>query len=94
MSNELTYSYHTFLFPFIWKTEPEITLGKFEEILQIGKNWTERKWNVLMQAQDVSKDEKKKDEWFQNYAAYQYLPQLRTMRFSMQTEWALSGAMY
>lgn len=72
MSNELTYSYHTFLFPFIWKTEPEITLGKFEEILQIGKNWTERKWNVLMQAQDVSKDEKKKDEWFQNYAAYQY----------------------
>lgn len=72
MSNELPYSYHTFLFPFIWKTEPEITLGKFEEILQIGRNWTERKWNVLMQAQDVSKDEKKKNEWFQNYAAYQY----------------------
>lgn len=72
MSNELPYSYHTFLFPFIWKTEPEITLGKFEEILQIGKNWTERKWDVMMQAQDVSKDEKKKDEWFQNYAAYQY----------------------
>ena len=72
MSNELPYSYHTFLFPFIWKTEPEITLGKFEKILQIGRNWTERKWDVMMQAQDVSKDEKKKDEWFQNYAAYQY----------------------
>lgn len=72
MSNELPYSYHTFLFPFIWKTDRKVTLGKFEEILHVGENWTERKWNVLMQAQDVSHDEKKKNEWFQNYAAYQY----------------------
>lgn len=72
MENRLPYSYHTFLFPFIWKTKPEITLGAFEEILQVGTNWTEHKWADMMQAQDVSKDEKKKNEWFQNYAAYQY----------------------
>ncbi|MCD8187676.1 MAG: hypothetical protein LUD57_03515 [Ruminococcus sp.] len=66
------YSYHTFLFPFIWKTKPEIKLRDFERIFQAGTNWIERKWEVMQQGQDISQDEKKKNEWFQNYAAYQY----------------------
>lgn len=78
----LPYSYHTFLFPFIWRTKPEIKLEQFEKILQIGTNWVESKWEALIAPQDFSaegkseeekeKIENKKTEWFQYYQAYQY----------------------
>lgn len=84
MENRLPYSYHTFLFPFIWKTKPEITLGAFEEILQVGTNWTEHKWADMMQAQDVSKDEKKKTSGFRIMQLISTSPQPRAMRFLMQ----------
>jgi hypothetical protein len=81
-NKELPYSYHTFLFPFIWKTNPEIQLIDFEDILQIGTIWLEAKWAVMTGPQDFDvtgksnedkeEIEKRKAEWFENYAADQY----------------------
>lgn len=66
-NNALPYSYHTFLFPFIWKTSKSIEWGNFEKILSIGERWLETSWkegNLPSRA--------RLDEVFQDYAAYQY----------------------
>lgn len=66
MSN-LPYSYHTFLFPFIWKNDESQTWEDFSKVLSVGTRWKETSWRK----EEVLK-EKTKEEWFQDYAAFQY----------------------
>lgn len=64
----LPYSYHTFLFPFIWKTSEDKTREEFEKILSVGKRWIDKSWK----AEKVREDVKERSAWFQDYAAFQY----------------------
>jgi len=64
----LPYSYHTFLFPFIWKTSEEKNREEFERILSVGKRWIDKSWK----SEKVRSDVVKQSEWFQDYAAFQY----------------------
>lgn len=69
--SELPYSYHTFLFPFIWKTNADVQLRDFERILKIGDRWIENNWEEIMKSRDITVEDEKLS-WFQNYQAYQY----------------------
>lgn len=69
MSNQdqsLPYSYHTFLFPFIWKTDESVKIEDLEQILKAKDRWIEVKWAEIFNnnAAEIS--------LFQNYQAYQY----------------------
>lgn len=83
--NGLPYSYHTFLFPFIWKTQPDIEKEKFLDAISIGKVWIERKCDDAISSErlkdiphptneQLQKNEidKRFLEWFQDYQANQY----------------------
>jgi hypothetical protein len=63
----LPYSYHTFLFPFIWKTSEDKTREDFEQILSVGIRWIDTSWR-----KEEIRTVMTKDEWFQDYAAFQY----------------------
>ena len=67
--NKLPYSYHTFLFPFIWKTDPAVRREDFERIIDTEKRWKKCVWSELI---DPSGYEPEKNEWFWYYQAYQY----------------------
>ncbi|TYQ16305.1 UNVERIFIED_CONTAM: hypothetical protein Cloal_2831 [Acetivibrio alkalicellulosi] len=58
------YSYHTFVFPFIWNDDGKISMEKFEEVLN-KDFWKPTNWNT----RDISKDSK---EYLLDYATYQY----------------------
>lgn len=62
------YSYHTFLFPFIWKTSEDKIREDFERILSVGTRWIDKSWK----AEKIRDDVKECSEWFQDYAAFQY----------------------
>ena len=64
----LPYSYHTFLFPFIWKTSEDKTREDFEKILSVGTRWIDKSWK----SEKVREDVKELSAWFQDYAAFQY----------------------
>lgn len=64
----LPYSYHTFLFPFIWKTSEDKTREDFEKILSVGRRWLDKSWKE----EKVREDVKECSAWFQDYAAFQY----------------------
>ena len=61
------YSYHTFLFPFIWKHTESQTWKDFSKVLSIGTRWKEISWK-----KEAVLEERTKEEWFQDYAAFQY----------------------
>lgn len=65
--SELPYSYHTFLFPFIWKTSEDQDLSKFKRILSVGKQWIETSWK-----EGENPEDENTAVWCQNYQAYQY----------------------
>lgn len=67
--SSLPYSYHTFLFPFIWKINSRVKRVEFDKILLIGEKWIECKWEELIKTE---KHQTEFDDWFQNYQAYQY----------------------
>mgnify|MGYP003288894950 FL=1 len=64
----LPYSYHTFIFPFIWKTSKEIVRDDFEKILSVGRRWLDISWK----SEKVRDEVENQQEWFQEYAAFQY----------------------
>ena len=64
----LPYSYHTFLFPFIWKTNSTVTKEEFYKALDLN-TWKECIWTDIMKRENHRDDS---PEWFQNYQAYQY----------------------
>lgn len=64
----LPYSYHTFLFPFIWKTSEDKSREDFERILSVGRRWFDKSWKE----EKVREDVKERSAWFQDYAAFQY----------------------
>lgn len=61
----MPYSYHTFLFPFLWNDGGKTSLERFEKVIDAGSRWVLIAWE----------DRKKNDDggkWRQDYAAYQY----------------------
>ena len=64
----LPYSYHTFIFPFIWKTSKEIVRDDFEKILSVGRRWLDISWK----SEKVREEVENQQVWFQEYAAFQY----------------------
>lgn len=65
--NDLPYSYHTFLFPFLWNDNGDKKWDDFKKVLSIGNRWVPTSWE-----KDEIPDGKKTDEWLQDYAAFQY----------------------
>lgn len=65
---KLPYSYHTFLFPFIWNNGGKADLSEFKDVLQVEKRWRPADWGE----QKIPDDQDLKD-WLLDYAAYQYL---------------------
>ncbi len=65
MSLPLPYSYHTFLFPFIWNSSINATKESF--FSKCNKNWAEICWEEEAPPKNTSMD-----VWMQNYAAAQY----------------------
>jgi hypothetical protein len=65
--SELPYSYHTFLFPFLWDDGGNVDLENFSKVLSIDKRWHETIWkdHKIPECQSTI-------EWLQDYAAYQY----------------------
>lgn len=69
------YSFHTFLFPFIWKTTADITIDKFFSVLSVdsdsgNKNsgrWISYDWEKRLETECLLSD-----EWLQDYQTYQY----------------------
>ena len=66
LMQELPYSYHTFLFPFIWNDGGEIQWDEFEKKI-LNDRWVNRSW----EKEDIL-DGKNDAEWMQDYAAFQY----------------------
>jgi hypothetical protein len=63
----LPYSYHTFLFPFIWNDGGTTSWDDFKKVLSIGKRWVAADWGA-----DQIPLTRKESEWLLDYAAYQY----------------------
>jgi|GEM_PF-1277143 len=66
-NKDFPYSYHTFLFPFLWNDGGKVKQNNFLKILDIGTRWIQTDWND----KDIFKN-KCKHEWISDYAAYQY----------------------
>lgn len=64
---ERPYSYHTFLFPFLWNDGGAIQWADFEKVLSIGERWVETSWR-----RERIPAGKSPDEWLQDYAVFQY----------------------
>ena len=71
MSERQVYSYHTFLFPFIWKTNTKIKKEEFLEVLSIKSDntgrWILDNWDERKQREGFLSD-----DWMHDYQAYQY----------------------
>lgn len=65
--NTLPYSYHTFLFPFLWNDGGKMKWEDFKEKLSFGDRWVETSWKG-----EQIPDNKNQTEWLQDYAAHQY----------------------
>jgi len=65
--SELAYSYHTFLFPFLWNDGGETKWDVFEKVLSTKTRWIKASW----EREQIPKD-RNTDEWLQDYAAFQY----------------------
>lgn len=70
--SELPYSYHTFLFPFLWSDDGNTTIEKFLKVLSADKQpvdkrrWVETPWEKRKKRRGRTED------WLQDYAAFQY----------------------
>jgi len=64
---KLAYSYHTFLFPFLWNDGGKLQWEDFSKVLSVGKRWEEISW----EEGEIPKGQSK-EEWLQDYAAFQY----------------------
>ncbi len=71
--SDKVYSYHTFLFPFIWKTDNNVSKEDFLKVLSIksDSNNAEGRW-VLDNWDDRKKADFLSERWRLDYAAYQY----------------------
>lgn len=71
--SDKVYSYHTFLFPFIWKTDNNVSKEDFLKVLSIksDSNNAEGRW-VLDNWYDRKKADFLSERWRLDYAAYQY----------------------
>lgn len=67
----LPYSYHTFLFPFLWNVSGNLKYTEFEKLLAVGKRWVEEKWDDAVNCNPIQ-SKLNPDEWRLRYAAYQY----------------------
>ncbi|MDR0287010.1 MAG: hypothetical protein LBI03_04785 [Clostridiales bacterium] len=65
--SELPYSYHTFLFPFLWNDDGKIQWEEFKRVLSIGRRWRETSWKREQIPDGVCQE-----EWLQDFAAFQY----------------------
>ena len=65
--SELAYSYHTFLFPFLWNDGGKTRQEDFIKVLSVGKRWFETLWQNEKIPNGIGQT-----EWLQYYAAYQY----------------------
>ena len=77
MSDRKVYSYHTFLFPFIWKSDKHIKKNDFLEVLSIKPGNTpddNSRWIPNNFYERTQSDEAAflSEHWRQDYAAYQY----------------------
>lgn len=68
-ADKLPYSYHSFLFPFLWNISGEVKLEEFNRV--IGKHWKEEKWEKYVH-KNARQSGISDDEWKIKYAAYQY----------------------
>ncbi|WOC31808.1 MULTISPECIES: hypothetical protein [Caproicibacterium] len=92
MENEkmLPYSYHTFLFPFLWDNGGETEWNDFKKILDIGKRWIDTNWN----GEEIPGN-RCKDEWHLDYAAYQYFTEpARAILFNSRNDGAVHSFRY
>lgn len=79
----LPYSYHTFLFPFLWNINGDTQYADFEQILAVGKRWEEEKWDNAVDCNPADSG-LSIDEWRLRYAAYQYFtPAARDILFNV-----------
>ena len=62
-----SYSYHTFLFPFLWNDGGRLNWDDFKKVLSIGTRWVETSWK-----KEEIPGYKNETEWQQDYAAFQY----------------------
>lgn len=75
---KIPYSYHTFLFPFIWKTENDDTIGKFISLLDTD-NWKEQIYGT-----EGVFPKNDQEEYIPDYAVYQYFTEpARNLIFGM-----------
>lgn len=61
------YSYHNFIFPFLWNDNGNIDIDDFLRILSVGNRWHEKRYFDSTTVNDLPAD-----EWKQYYTAYQY----------------------
>src|ERR1035437_9270695 len=62
---ELPYSYHTFIFPFIWNDNGNVSAEEFIKVLN-PKHWFEISWK----SENIKTTNK--EDYFLDYAAFQY----------------------
>lgn len=63
----LPYSYHTYLFPFIWNNGSKTSWEEFKKVLSVDKRWKSVDWE-----QNRIPANQNRSEWLLDYAAYQY----------------------
>jgi hypothetical protein len=92
-TTEDTYSYHTFLFPFVWNDDGTVTYEEFIEVLAVGVHWFSLDWpGKKLPGKGVSSDPQYKSDWFLNYKIYQYFnAPARNLLFntSGETDWVV-----
>lgn len=70
---DFPYSYHTFLFPFIWNDNGNVCMEEFSSILS-KKHWVETSWDEEKIPKKAAgrTQEQAKEDYFLDYASYQY----------------------
>lgn len=68
---DLPYSYHTFLFPFLWNVSGKVEYKEFEKILCVGTRWYGENWDEAVNS-NPAQSNLSADAWRLRYAAYQY----------------------
>ena len=72
--SDKVYSYHTFLFPFIWKTDNNVSKEDFLKVLSIksDSNNAEGRWKLYNWDKRIEDEKFLSDYWMNDYQAYQY----------------------
>lgn len=72
--SDKVYSYHTFLFPFIWKTDKNVSKEDFLKVLSIksDSNNAEGRWKLYNWDKRIEDEKFLSDYWMNDYQAYQY----------------------